>query len=726
MEGAEITASRNENEYLGGVGNVEAVTKDNREIHRRDKCMSRSTADLYSSLCEGAEEMERLHSENPSGSDGSVDIESTRGKSKIRAESEDIFPFSPKPVQVELPLFNGKDLEEWLAYANDFFEFYGNEDHHRSARFDDDSEKSNHQKGNCPSWFKSRQWKIIKHALKIWLCAQPTSRMSSLYNVLSGLRPDIKIEVLGHRSNSMSEVLALARFHEAKFNETRKVMSRMPSMKLPPLLHTTTTCPAMSKAQTSRPLPSKHYTVSSTPMQPRRISVTEAQSRREKGLCYYCDAKFVSDHKCKDHQLFLLDDELEDKQPVQTTVVMTNESNELESSDDTTRDQSLVSFNALAGCLTPNTLRFMGEVHGRQVRILIDGGSTHNFVQSQVAKYLGLPVMTASNFRGTEMVLAIAWIATLGLVIMDFGTLSFQFRQGDKEHRWQGDTSDVQLATQNTFNTEDMEKQLSEFEKVFVAPHGLSPMREIDHAIHLQPMSKRVNVRPYKCPYFQKEEVECQVQDMLENQLIRKIKDKFTILTADELFDELGDDPSKWEKYLAWAEYWYNTAYQTSAGMTPFQALYGREPPTIVHYLEGSSPNAQKLGPRFFGPYRVTKRIGPVSYKLELPESSRIHPIFHVSQLKPCKGQPLQKITHLPLIIEDFVPPAPTENLEDKVILSGGGIVMEGAEITTSRNENEYLGGDGNAEAVTKDNPKIHRSLRERNAPHALIDFVRY
>ncbi|KAE8668031.1 hypothetical protein F3Y22_tig00112349pilonHSYRG00098 [Hibiscus syriacus] len=73
---------------------------------------------------------------------------------------------------------------------------------------------------------------------------------------VSGLRPDIKNEVLGHRSNSMSEVLPLAQFYEAKFNETRKVMNRMPNMKLPHLLPTPTTCPSMSKAQTSHPLPS--------------------------------------------------------------------------------------------------------------------------------------------------------------------------------------------------------------------------------------------------------------------------------------------------------------------------------------------------------------------------------------------------------------------------------------------------------------------------------------
>ncbi|KAL4278692.1 hypothetical protein GQ457_03G025630 [Hibiscus cannabinus] len=168
-----------------------------------------------------------------------------------------------------------------------------------------------------------------------------------------------------------------------------------------------------------------------------------------------------------------------------------------------------------------------------------------------------------------------------------------------------------------------------------------------------------------------------------------------------------GDEPTQWERYLAWAEYWYNTTYQASAGMTPFKALYGRDPPTIVDYLEGSSINDQvskelyerdvllrelkrnlvraqsrmknqadkhrremeldegswafvrlqpyrqlslrlqrhqKISAHFFGPYRILKRIGAVAYQLDLPASTRIHPIFHVSQLKPCRGKPLQQV----------------------------------------------------------------------------------
>ncbi|XP_077249350.1 uncharacterized protein LOC143888840 [Tasmannia lanceolata] len=85
-----------------------------------------------------------------------------------------------------------------------------------------------------------------------------------------------------------------------------------------------------------------------------------------------------------------------------------------------------------------------------------------------------------------------------------------------------------------------------------------------------------------------------------------------------------------------------------------------------------------KLAPRFYGPYEVLKRIGPVAYKLALPPTSRIHPVFHVSCLKKQLGPSVPLHSELPPLTDDgYLHPEPEEVLDRRMIKTKNQAVTE-------------------------------------------------
>lgn len=80
-----------------------------------------------------------------------------------------------------------------------------------------------------------------------------------------------------------------------------------------------------------------------------------------------------------------------------------------------------------------------------------------------------------------------------------------------------------------------------------------------------------------------------------------------------------------------------------------------------------------KLAPRFFGPYPIVERVGALSYKLKFLEGAKMHPVFHVSQLKKAIGSYSAKtILHEWLEVELEENEEPEELLASREIWKGG------------------------------------------------------
>lgn len=57
-----------------------------------------------------------------------------------------------------------------------------------------------------------------------------------------------------------------------------------------------------------------------------------------------------------------------------------------------------------------------------------------------------------------------------------------------------------------------------------------------------------------------------------------------------------------------------------------------------------------KLHARYYGPFRILKKVGNTAYQLLLPEGCKLHHTFHVSQLKQHIGDQVIPTKHLPLV----------------------------------------------------------------------------
>jgi hypothetical protein len=171
-----------------------------------------------------------------------------------------------------------------------------------------------------------------------------------------------------------------------------------------------------------------------------------------------------------------------------------------------------------------------------------------------------------------------------------------------------------------------------------------------------------------------------------------------------------------WEEHLSLVEFTYNNSYQSTIGMAPFEALYGRKCRTPlcweevgdiklygaeliqittekVRIIKDRMKVAQdrqnkyadirrrplefcprdkvflkvaswkhmlrfgmkgKLALRFIGPFEIQKHIGPVAYEINLPSQlAKVHNVFHVSLLRKADVDPSRVLPQVPMEVKE-------------------------------------------------------------------------
>lgn len=156
--------------------------------------------------------------------------------------------------------------------------------------------------------------------------------------------------------------------------------------------------------------------------------------------------------------------------------------------------------------------------------------------------------------RGCDVVLGVQWLSTLGTISWNFSELTMQFSHMNREVMLKGLVPTqfmhepvhfrmpkgekrgliLQLMGEGSVDTNEFQEigavtqLLKKFSQVFEKPMGLPPKRTHDHAIILKDGAQPVSVRPYRYAYFQNDEIERTVKELLQTGVVRPSQSPFS------------------------------------------------------------------------------------------------------------------------------------------------------------------------------------------------------
>nr|GMD37481.1 Transposon Ty3-G Gag-Pol polyprotein [Ipomoea batatas] len=406
------------------------------------------------------------------------------------------------PLKIDLPKFDGADPHGWIFLMQEFFDYHDISEEQRLSYVSfmvsgEASEWLRWMKNNnlLRSWpefldqvrlrfdsshfedFLGRLSKTCQATTVAAYRAEYEKLLNKVTNVpevvlismfVAGLKSTIRREVQRTKPTTLIQAFSLASEVEAQQGELRylfqthnhkKYLPRGPPQSQPHQnSHSNPNLPSPII-----PLPSPVIHKKALPIV--QISAVERQAKIARGECYTCDQKWSRSHRCPNRSLLLMCSEDDNSSDVLQP---------LDEIDEQVLTGDCSSLNSMAGPGTPRSLRLTGIIHNESLQVLIDGGSTHNFIQPQIAERLNIPIQAIPPFRvyigngdslqcsqscldvplslqghvfsvtlfilpikGPDIVLGVQWLQDLGRVTHDYAGVSMEFM-------WQGVTIQLQ------------------------------------------------------------------------------------------------------------------------------------------------------------------------------------------------------------------------------------------------------------------------------------------
>ena len=214
---------------------------------------------------------------------------------------------------------------------------------------------------------------------------------------ISGLKPAVKPLVRAFNPQTLSSAIEHARYQEEhllalKLPAEKPYKPSYPYTNTPQkgLLPTPNTTPLLpqkpfpSLPKTQNPYNHQRNPFPSSQNPPKFVPAAERAEKIAKGLCFLCDQPYERGHKCasKGKRLFLVEVLGEEEEAQE----------EMEEEETGSVEEEIaprLSFSAMNGSSSFQTMRVNGQWGKRVLHILVDSGSTYNFMDEHLALQLG-------------------------------------------------------------------------------------------------------------------------------------------------------------------------------------------------------------------------------------------------------------------------------------------------------------------------------------------------